>query len=101
MSSARQPQLITHENEGGDETNYPSPPNSSFFDDPDVPFGPSGPPAPPDLDRQIRLDFRQDGLQLVKLLVIERVGNGNTSRERLPLRTIITRASTYSNPDDV
>ena len=39
------------ENEGGDETNYPSPPK--FFDDPDVPFGPCGaperpgPPGPP------------------------------------------------------
>ena len=41
----RQPQLITPENEGGDETSYPSPPK--FFDDPDVPFGPSGPPEPP------------------------------------------------------
>ena len=40
----RQPPLITPENEGGDETNYPSPPK--FFDDPDVPFGPCG------LDRQ-------------------------------------------------
>ena len=41
----RKPQLITPENEGGDETSYPSPPK--FFDDPDVPFGPSGPPEPP------------------------------------------------------
>ena len=53
----RQPQLITPENEGGDETNYPSPPK--FFDDPDVPSGrcgplehprpprPPGPPGPP------------------------------------------------------
>ena len=40
----RQPQLITPENEGGDETNFPSPPK--LFGDPDVPFGPSGPPAP-------------------------------------------------------
>ena len=42
----RQPQLITPENEGGDETNNPSPP--TFSDDPDVPFKPSGPPAPPE-----------------------------------------------------
>ena len=41
--SGRQPQLITPANEGGDETNYPSLP--TFFDDPDVPFGPCGPPA--------------------------------------------------------
>ena len=40
----RQPQLITPENEGGDETNYPSLPN--FSDDPDVPFGRGGPPEP-------------------------------------------------------
>ena len=40
----RQPQLITPENEGRDETSSPSPPK--FFDDPDVPFGPCGPPAP-------------------------------------------------------
>ena len=45
--SGRQPQLITPENEGGDETNYPSPPKFTFFDDPDVPLGPCGPPAPP------------------------------------------------------
>ena len=41
------PNLIILENEGGDETNCPSPPpNSTFFDDPDVPFGPQGPPPP-------------------------------------------------------
>ena len=46
--SARQPQLITAENEGGGKTNYPSPPNFTFFEDPDVPFGPCRPPpAPP------------------------------------------------------
>ena len=49
----RQPQIITPENEGGDETNYPSPPTFTFFDNPDVPFEPSGPPrlpgpSPPD-----------------------------------------------------
>ena len=46
-----QPQLITFENEGGDETNYPSPPNFTFFDDPGIPFSPQGqtPPAPPGL----------------------------------------------------
>ena len=46
----RQLQLITLENEGGDDTNYPSPPNVTFFDDPEVPFGPQGPQprAPPE-----------------------------------------------------
>ena len=49
-SFGRQPQLITPENEGGDNTNNPSPPNVTFFDDPEVPFGPQGlqPPAPPE-----------------------------------------------------
>ena len=42
--SGRRPQLIVPENGGGDETNYPSPPNFTFFDDPDVPIGPCGPP---------------------------------------------------------
>ena len=31
-------QPITPENEGGDNTNYPSPPNVKFFDDPEVPW---------------------------------------------------------------
>ena len=39
----RQPQPITLENEGGDDTNYPSQPNVTFFDDPEVLFGPQGP----------------------------------------------------------
>ena len=47
--SGRLPQLITPENEGKDETNYPFPPNFTFFYDPDVPPGPPGstgwPPA--------------------------------------------------------
>ena len=38
-----QPQIVTPENEGGDETNYPFPPTFTFFDNPDVPFGPRGP----------------------------------------------------------
>ena len=46
LESGRQPQLITPENERGDNTNNPSPP--TFFDDPDVPFKPCGPPAPPE-----------------------------------------------------
>ena len=45
--SGRQPKLIFPENEGADETDYPSPlPNFTFFDDPDVPIGPQGPPPP-------------------------------------------------------
>ena len=45
--SGFQSQLNILENEGGDETSYPSPPRFTFFDDPDVPLGPCGPPAPP------------------------------------------------------
>ena len=79
----RQPKLITPENEGGDETSCPSPPK--FFDDPDVPFGPSGPletpgppgpPGPPP-GRPPAPSHAGDR---------QRVGPGNTSRERLPLR---------------
>ena len=79
--SERQPQLITPENEGGDETSSPSPPRFICFDDPDVPLGPCprGPPEPPRglFPGQIRLDFHQDclqlyGLQLLHLLVREK-----------------------------
>ena len=48
--SGRQPStFFTPENEGGDETSFPSPPKITFFDDLDVPLGPGtlGPPAPP------------------------------------------------------
>ena len=46
----RQPQLIKPEIEGGDNTNYQSPPPVTFFDDSEVPFGQQGPqpPAPPE-----------------------------------------------------
>ena len=44
----RQRQLITPENEGRDETGSPLPPSFTFFDDPDVPLGPSPHPGPPD-----------------------------------------------------
>ena len=67
----RQPQLITPENEGRDETSSPSPPK--FFDDPDVPFGPCGPPAPlGPRGPQGPPGHHQDGLQLHRLLVIEK-----------------------------
>ena len=54
--SGRQLQLLTLENEGGDETSSPSPPNFTFFDDPDVPFrprprGPFDQPRGPYLER--------------------------------------------------
>ena len=65
--SGREPQLITPENEGGDETNCSSPPILpspmilmvllDLVDLLDL------------LDRQVRLDHRQDGLQLHHLLV--------------------------------
>ena len=67
-------QLITPENEGGDGTNYPSPPTFSFFDDPDVPFGPGGPLARPEPHEppEVLLAYHQDGLQLHHLLVVEK-----------------------------
>ena len=68
-TSGRQPTLSTPENERGYDSNYPSPPNVTFFDDP---------------DRQVRLVYRQDGLQLPSPASgRERVETGNTSRERL------------------
>ena len=86
--SGRQLQLITPENEGGDNTNYLSPP--TFFDNPEVPFGPSGPLAhvpephespdspglPPGLPPGWPPAPSRAGGR-------ERVGTGNTSRERL------------------
>ena len=45
-SLGRQRQLITPENEGGDDTNCPSPPTYIFFDDPEASFGPQGPQPP-------------------------------------------------------
>ena len=38
--SGRQLPLISHENEGGDESTSPLPPIFTFFDDPDVPLRP-------------------------------------------------------------
>ena len=78
--SGRQPQIITPENEGGDETNYPS--LATFFDDPDVPFGPGGPPG-----LLNRLARHQVSLQVHCLLERERKsGPRKKSRERVPLR---------------
>ena len=67
-NSGHQPQLITPENEGGDETSYPSPPsNIHFFDDPDDKVHHL-------LNLQHLLDLldhRQDGLKLLRHLVTE------------------------------
>ena len=81
--SGRRPHLITPENEGGDETSYPSPPK--FFDDPEVPFGPSGAPGPPGPPGQPGLP---PGWPPAPSPAgdRERVGPGNASRERIPLR---------------
>ena len=72
-TSGRQPQIITSVNEGGDETNYPSPPTFTFFDNPDVLLDLV------DLQDLLnlldRLAFHQDGLQLHRLLVIEKKWN--------------------------
>ena len=103
--SGRQPPLITSENEGGYETNSPSPPKFTFFDDPDVPFRPrprgpfdqprgpypepQDPPDPPD-----NPGF-QPGLPPAPPPPAggERTTTVDQSRERLR----ISRASTYSH----
>ena len=83
--SGHQPRLITPENERGDETNYQSPPNFTFFDDPDVPFGPSGRPAPPEFYEPPGSPGLTPGWPPATSPSggRERVGTGNTSRERL------------------
>ena len=59
--------------------NSPSPPKITFFDDPDVLFSSSGPPAHPGPP--------PGWLPAASLAGGgERVGTGNTSCERLPLR---------------
>ena len=81
----RQHQLITLVNGRGDETNYPSPPRFTFFDDPDVSFGrcgpsaPPGPPGPPGLPPGWPPAPSPAGDR-------ERVGPRENSRERLRLR---------------
>ena len=81
--SVRQPQLISPENEGGDETSSTSPPKFTFFGDLDVPFRPRprglfdqsrGPyPEPQDPpDGPDNPGFHQDYLQLLHLLVEKR-----------------------------
>ena len=85
-NSGRQPQLITPENEGGDETSYPSPPK--LFDDPDVPIGPSEPPEPPGPSGLPGPPGLPTGWPPAPSPAgdRERVGPESTSRERLPLR---------------
>ena len=63
-NSERQLQLFTPEYKQ-QKTNYPSPPNCTFLDDPDVPFGPCG------LLNLMSL-HHQDGLQLRHVLVTEK-----------------------------
>ena len=89
--SGRQPQLITPENGGDDNTNDPSPPNYTFFDDPDVPFGPGGPPAPhgppgpPSSLAYLRhlMDLLDRQVRSITCCDRERVGRRKTSRDRL------------------
>ena len=84
--SGRRPHLITPENEGGDETSYPSPPK--FLDDPDVPFGPSGPPEHPRPPGPPGPPGPPPGWPPAPSPAGdgERVELESTSRERLPLR---------------
>ena len=68
--------------------NYPSPPKFTFFDDPDVAFGPCGPPAPPQPPGSPGSPGLPPGRPPAPSPAgdRERVGLGNTWRERLPLR---------------
>ena len=86
----RQSQLITPENEGGDNTNYPPQANVTFLDDLEVPFGPQGaqplasqephqlpgPPSLPGIPPGWPPAPSPAGAR-------ERIETGNTSRERL------------------
>ena len=79
----RQPQIITPEHEGGDETNYPLRQPSLMI--PDVPCGPGGPPGspeppgPPGPAPGWPPDPSPAGERV-------RVGPRKNSRERVPLR---------------
>ena len=91
--SGRQPQLITPENEGGDETSSLSPPRFNFSDDPDIPLGglpepppvPPGPPDPPDLTPGWPPTLWPPAPPPAGER--ERVRTGNSSRERLRPRS--------------
>ena len=82
-NSGRQLQLITPENQGGGNTNDPSPP--TFFDDPHVPFGPCGPPALPEPHELPDSPGLPRGWPPAPSPAggREKVGTGNTLRERL------------------
>ena len=86
-NARRQLQLITPENEGRDETNYPSPSTHTFLDDPAVPFGPQGPQllAPPEPHEPPSSPGLPPGWPPAPSPAggTERVETGNTSRERL------------------
>ena len=90
QNSGRQFQPITPEDQGGDNTNYPSPPNEHFFEDPEVPFGPQGPqpPAPPEHHEPPGSSNVPPGWPPTPPPAggRERVGTGNKLRERLPPR---------------
>ena len=84
----RQPQLITPENDRGDNANYPSPPTYTFFDDPEDPFGPQGSQPPTHVDEPHEPPDSHGlppGWPPAPQLAggRERVGTGNKLRERL------------------
>ena len=108
-SLGRQPQLITLENEGGDNTNNPSPPTYTFFDVLEVPFGPQGlqPLAPPELHQPPGPPGSSGfppGWPPAPSPAGggERVETGNASRERFtPASATLTAwASAYSNTNE-
>ena len=76
-TSGRQPQIITPENEGGDETNYLRQPSLSLM----IPMFLLDLVDLQDLlNLLVRLAYHQDGLQLHRLLVIEKELNVEVHR---------------------
>ena len=102
----RQPQLITPENEGGDNTNYPSAPTSTFLDDPEVPCCPQGtqPPAPPE-PQEPPGQPGQPGIPPGWPTAPSRACGGMSGNKKyiawsIASATFTARASTYSNTDE-
>ena len=87
-NSGHQPRLIIPENEGGDETNYPSlPSNFHFLISLMILTFPLVHEVHHFLNLRHLPDLRQGGLQLHHLLVVERARTGDTPRERLHPRS--------------
>ena len=80
----REPQLITPENEGGDETSCPSP--TKFFDDPDVPTKWTSRTSKTSWTARTAWPTTRMASSSIICCDRERVGHESASRERLPPR---------------